>query len=288
MGNTSQLIAAQYPKEWGSESYLGQKWATQFRKDEDIEKTMSENVLPNEPSLSLLEWHRPVAKFFAQYRLDGSGNDMYSLLLSGLRSKGLLGRLFLGSINYDCLLEQAMIELGLSHNYMLNDRAPEGSLPLAKIHGSCNFITDDLSSRRHLLTIANAWIECGFTALPVLGLEGCLRERFSRNKQAFFPVLGLYSPDKPSIVASFIIQNLRKALAEKIRAATKVVLIGLRPNLENDPHLWYPVKQSQALKIGYVGCKDDYGALRGLQGRADHLAEKFIDGVAQVLEYLSG
>lgn len=64
-------LATQYPNEWGSGSQLG-KWADKFR--HDFEQTMFDEVLPRVPSLSLLEWHRPVAAFFARYR---SGHDMY-------------------------------------------------------------------------------------------------------------------------------------------------------------------------------------------------------------------
>ncbi|PWT78206.1 MAG: hypothetical protein C5B58_15590, partial [Acidobacteria bacterium] len=100
--NLYDALAAQYPKEWGSDSHLGKMWAPQLR--DDFERTMYEEVLPKVSSLSLLEWHRSVAEFFARYRLRGGRRDMYSLLLSGLRNRGLLERVTLGSLNYDCLL----------------------------------------------------------------------------------------------------------------------------------------------------------------------------------------
>jgi len=265
-------LAVQYPKEWGSESQLGKVWAAQLRAD--FELTMFQEVLLNVPSLSLLEWHRPVAEFFAKYCLDGSRRDMYSLLLSGLRTSGLLERVTLGSINYDCLLEQAMLGLGLSTDYMLDNPASQESIPLAKIHGSCNFITDDLSEMRAYLTNPNAsGIECEFTALSVQDLEGHIQKIFSTNEPAVFPVLGLYSPDKPSIVAPTKLQSLRTTLAERIKRASAVVLIGLKPN-PRDPHLWEPVAQSHASNIGYVGGENDYMALRAVpfqQGQRGHI-----------------
>src|SRR5262245_57045116 len=74
--NLYDALAAQYPKDWGSESHLGKMWASQLR--DDFERTMYEEVLPKVSSLPLLEWHRRVAEFFATYRVDGSGQDMYS------------------------------------------------------------------------------------------------------------------------------------------------------------------------------------------------------------------
>ena len=222
-------LATQYPSEWGSESDLGKKWAAQLR--EDFERTMFEEVLPKVPSLSLIEWHRSVATFFAKYGLDGSGRDNYSLLLSEFRTRDLLGGVTLGTLNYDCLLEQAMLKLGLPADYMLDNLPPKGSIPLAKIHGSCNFITPDLVSMRPYMTNANASsIECSFTALPAYDLEARLRERFSTHEPAFFPVLGLYSPDKPSIVAPTKLQSLRNILSKRIMRAAAIVLIGLKPS----------------------------------------------------------
>jgi hypothetical protein len=279
-------LAVQYPREWGSASHLGKMWGTQFRAD--FERTMGEEVLPRVSSLTLLEWHRRVAEFFGRYRLEEGGLDRYSQLLLELQTKGLLPRVMVGSLNYDCLLEQAMFGLRLTTNYMLDDLASPGSVPLAKIHGSCNFITGDLFSYRAYLTNANASsVECGFTALPTQDLEGRLQERFSTYRPAFFPVLGLYSPDKPSMVAPGKLQDLRNILSERINRATAVILIGLRPN-PRDPHIWEPVAQSRASRIAYVGGEADYDALKRLQGKAVHLATTFEDGVAPVLSVLSG
>jgi len=278
-------LAAKYPKEWGAESHLGRMWATQFRGD--FERTMSEEVLPVTPSLSLLEWHRCIAEFFGRYRLEEGGLDMYSRLLSELQTRGLMERILFGSLNYDCLFEHAMLGLDLAIDYLLDDLAPLGAIPVTKIHGSCNFITGDLFSKRAYLTNANASaLECAFTSLPIQGLERSLRERFATYSPAYFPVLGLYSPDKPSIVAPGKLQDLRNILAETIRGATSVVLIGLRPN-PHDSHLWGPIGQSRASKIAYVGGEAEYEALRKMQARAIHLAATFEACVAPVIGILS-
>jgi len=63
-------------------------------------------------------------------------------------------------------------------------------------------------------------------------------------------------------------------------------VIALRPN-PRDPHLWNPVAQSQASQIVYVGGKDDFEALKKLQGRAIHLAATFKTGAAPVLSTLA-
>jgi len=194
--NLYDALAAQYPKDWGSESHLGKMWASQLR--DDFERTMYEEVLPKVSSLPLLEWHRRVAEFFATYRVDGSGQDMYSLLLSGLRTTGLVGQVTFGSLNYDCLLEQAMLGLQLTTDYTLKALASQGSVPVAKIHGSCNFIAGDLSWKRaFIITNPNAAIECPLNALSLQNLEGLLRQKFAAYEQAFFPVLSITLQTSP-------------------------------------------------------------------------------------------
>ena len=278
-------LAKAYPNVWGSESVVGNMWSAQLRND--FERAMSEEILPKTPSLCLLEWHRDIAVFFAQYRLDAGRRDMYSLLLSELKTKGLLPRVMLASLNYDCLLEQAMLDLGLGTDYMLDPFPSEGSIPLAKIHGSCTFITDNLFSKRAYLTNANASsLECSIITLPLQSLEDRLRRSFSTHDPALFPVLGLYSPDKPSIVAPAKLQTLRNALTDRINRATTLVLIGVRPN-PRDPHLWCPIAQSRASTISYIGSSNDYRILKTIQAKAIHVGETFEAGLAPVVRALS-
>jgi hypothetical protein len=277
-------LATQYPSVWGPDSHIGRTWADKLMRD--FERTMAEDVLPCVPSLSLLEWHRCVAQFFAGHNLSEEGEDCYSALLSGLMSKGLLRRIMFGTLNYDCLFEQAMTRLRLDVSYMLDDFRSYSSIPLAKIHGSCNFVSTDLFTYRAQLTNANASsLECHFDPLPLGNLPNRLRDKFSRYERGFYPVLSLYSPYKPSILAQGKLQTLRNTLAQCLAHATAVVIIGIKPNPQGDQHLWGPIAQSPAPRILYVG--GDFAVLRTLQPRSVHSAETFADGVGPILSALT-
>lgn len=178
------------------------------------------------------------------------------------------------------------MKLGLATDYMLDDAPPAESIPLAKIHGSSNFVTEDLFSWRPYLTNAGSLTESAFTVLPVHGLEDALQRKFSTYEPAFFPVLGMYSQDKPSIVAPGKLSRLRNILKQRIIDANVLVLIGLRPSSDRDPHLWEPVARSGASKIGYVGGTDHYEILKKRQGKAVHLAETFEEGFTAILSTL--
>jgi hypothetical protein len=279
-------LATQYPTIWGPGSHIGRMWADKLMLD--FERTMAEDVLPWVPSLNLLEWHRCVAQFFAGYHLSEEGQDCYSALLSGLMSKGLLRRTLLGTLNYDCLLEQAMARLRLNVSYMLDEFGSFNSIPLAKIHGSCNFVSTDLGPYRAQLTNANASsLECHFDPLPLGDLPNRLTDKFSRYERGFYPVLSLYSPYKPSILAPSKLQTLRNTLALRLAHATVVVIIGIKPNPQGDQHLWEPIAQSPAPKILYVGGNPDFAVLRTVQLRSVHSAETFADGVRSILSALT-
>jgi len=278
-------LATEYPKQWGVESHLGKKWANHFRTH--FELTMYEEVMPRVPSLDLLEWHRPMAEFFARYHLAGGQKDMYSVLVSALTTSGCLTRVTLGSLNYDCLLEQAIAGLGLAIDYTCDASTSRRFVPVAKIHGSCNFITDDLFSRRAYLTSAGSAIECSFRPLPLENLVDQLVEKFATYNSAYYPVLGIYAQDKPSIVAGAKLQKLKNMLADRIRRANVLAFIGVRPN-PRDPHLWDPVAESRASTIAYVGGDAEFEALRKLQKRAEHLARTFEDGALAVVDVLPG
>ena len=210
------------------------------------------------------------------------------MLVSALKKSGCLTRVTLGSLNYDCLLEQAIAALGLAIDYKCDVSASRGLVPVAKIHGSCSFITEDLFPRRAYLTNAHgSALECSFRVLPLENLVRQLVEKFATYNPAFYPVLGLYAPDKPSVVASAKLQKLKNTLADRVRQARVLALIGVRPN-SRDPHLWEPVAESRASTIAYVGGAAEFEALRELQNRAEHLARTFEDGALAVMDVLSG
>lgn len=280
-------LATGYPKEWGAQSHLA-FWADKLR--HDFERTMFDEVLIRVDSLSLLEWHRCVSTFFAKFQVDDSGLDMYSRLLTALKSNGVLSRVTFGSLNYDCLFEQAVAKLGLSIDYMLSDTHSPSLIPLAKIHGSSNFVTEDLYPRLHLASGHGAYLESQVAVLPIDNLVDALQYKFSAHKryrQAFFPVLGMYTLGKPTITATGKFTRLRSIFAQTIIEADTLALIGLKPT-NHDPHLWDPIAQSGASKIVYIGGETDYAVLKGRQAKAIHLGTEFEKAFEAVVSAVAG
>ncbi len=86
-------LAKDFPKEWGSESRLG-RYSDGLR--QDFERTMSDEVCRWVPSIAVLEWQRPMARYFARFAPDGTGDDLYSRLLRFLREHGKIQRAMFG------------------------------------------------------------------------------------------------------------------------------------------------------------------------------------------------
>src|SRR5215510_11141523 len=100
-------MVCDFPAGWGPESSLGQ-YGDVLRKN--FEEAMFNEITFWFPSLILLEWHRDMARYFARFEV-GDGN-LYHRLLDHLHSSGLLDRVVVVSLNYDCLPEKAASALG--------------------------------------------------------------------------------------------------------------------------------------------------------------------------------
>ena len=111
-------LARAFPREWGPGSTY-EKYSDQFRKN--FEQTFTEVVLGNDfqpsPALTLLEGQRPLALYFSRFVLNNTGADCYSKLLASLGAAGKISHAVFGSLNYECLFEQAAHDLLRMINY---------------------------------------------------------------------------------------------------------------------------------------------------------------------------
>src|SRR5262249_8401754 len=94
------------------------------------------------PSLNILEAQSPIALYFSQFSVEASGLDCYSQLILGLKRAGRLSDCLFYTLNYDCLLEQAAVLMGLNVDYSCTQNE---AIHMAKLHGSCNLITERIS-----------------------------------------------------------------------------------------------------------------------------------------------
>lgn len=242
-------LARYSPGDWGPESRLGKVYGDKLR--DNFERTMFEEVCLWEPSLSILEWYRSMALFFARFTLPQGGADLYSRLLTHLRNSELLEHCVIGSLNYEYLLEQAAQRLEIELCYSTRPSNPN-TLSVLKVHGSCNLITEDLSHFRVYLTNPNSSLEVGTKFVSPVDLPGTLRTMFSEPGAYHFAVMSLYAAYKNSILSPGQIQQTRNEWDQVARDAHMVIVIGVRPN-EDDKHIWDPIRESTAHGLYLIG-----------------------------------
>jgi len=264
-------LASQFPDSWGPRGRIGQMYADGLRRD--FEATVFNEVCMREPAINVLEWNRDMAHFFAQFTLDGTGCDLYTRLLDFLQTSDNLANTSFTSLNYDCLLEQAATARGMNVVYC-GPHDGGADVRILKIHGSCHFITEDLSRLTYLLTNSGSGLECGFEILSTRNLRQTLQSKFLSQRSGFYPVFSLYAFGKNTPVATVKIQEIRNAWLEEAEHATHLIVIGVRCN-RDDHHITDGLKGTDARRILYVGGTKDFADWHSLNPYCQHLGERF-------------
>jgi hypothetical protein len=280
-------LAKYDPDEWGPASQLS-AYADKFRRD--FEATFSEVVLKiprddtaprtTSDSLTLLEKQRVLARYFSQFSLDPSSMNYYSKLLAALDAAGWIPDCLFASLNYDCLFEQAGHQLGLPVDYLCSESK---SIRVAKLHGSCNFITKSLPGYgQAMLTSSGQRYESALDFLSPMDIEKILKEKFSNP--ACHPVMSQVSPGKEQIVAPVKIQKMRNSWSQALPSAKHFVIIGISYN-RNDTHVVKPIRDTRA-KILCIGDKDNFKKWHAENENFEHIEETFEKGFEPLIRRL--
>jgi hypothetical protein len=291
MRDLYDTLADQFPAAWGSGSPLATH-ATAFRKN--FEEAFSEFVLgiPKDlsmsffpPTLNLLERQRTLAIYFSQFRLDpAAGADCYTHLIRAIKNAGVLALCTFGSLNYDCLMEQAAHALGIPVDYSCTSDAPN-QIRVAKIHGSCNFITPALSQHdRALLAAPHVRYEQEFECLSIVGLHAAVRAALSGVEALRLPIMSQISPGKEHLIAPVKIQEYRNRWCEQTLAADAVAIIGVSYNA-NDTHILDTITPV-SVPIYYIGADEQARKWLTHNPHVDHVHKRFDDGLPILLDRL--
>ena len=262
-------LAECFPKEWGPGSQLS-RYSEGLR--QNFEKTMFDEVCFWNPSLSILEWQRSMALYFSRFTPEPAGEDLYSKLLLFLRDRGKIRDVVFASVNYDCIFEQAAYRLGLQVDYS-GGEARENVIRVLKVHGSCNFITENIERLRPYLKSSNSAIECKIDYLQPVGIEQVLTSKFSNPYAPYYPVMSLYSFGKNSIVAGGKIQEIRNAWYQYVLNTSLVAIIGVSPN-KDDSHIWKPMQDTSA-KLFYIGSQCHFKKWQVANPNFKYVGERF-------------
>jgi hypothetical protein len=273
-------LAQAYPDVWGPKTLPGW-YADGLRRD--FERTMFDEICLRIPSLNILEWQRSMAMFFARFTPDESSEDLFSRLLERLKESGGFSEVVIGSLNYDCILEKAAVRLGLRVEY-LSDGAGEDVARVIKIHGSSNFVTENLERHKVYLTSPGSAIGCAFECINPLLAEETLKEKFAPRELRYAPVMSLYAWGKNSLVGGVKVQELRNCWRTHALYAEQLVIIGVRPN-RGDTHIWETVRGTGA-RVYYIGGREDHRGWQEANPRLESVGETFEDGFGELMRLI--
>jgi flavin-binding protein dodecin len=261
--------------------------ADQFKKNfehaytEFVLKNTTEYALPD-PALSLLEGQKPLALYFSRFVLDRTRMDYYSKLLDALDRTGNIPHTIFGSLNYDCLFEQAARILDLSIDYECGNGVDD--IRVDKIHGSSNFIAEIDQRIMAMLASTNVHVEVQVSFLSVENLEKELSEKLLSGRTVNLPVMSQVSHYKEQALATGKIQRMRNGWNAGVHDAKKIAIIGVSFN-SYDQHIIEQIKNASGTVL-YIGDKESFKKWQAVNRSARCLGRRLEDGFDALLKHL--
>lgn len=244
-------LARLYPGSWGA---LPANVVLAFK--DHFEDGMGE--VHSQFGATIPQLMREMAVYFAQFRAVNN-SCLYARLLADLAETGTLERTCFSSLNYDCVLDFAVIAAGLQLNYF--ETADDLRVPLWKLHGSCNMFAKDVQATAGVYYGTGVTFEGGVQAFLDSNriIEYCLAET------ALAPVMSLYMRGKPLNVSPTAIASILKLWTQQVLEARLIVVAGVRP-WPDDTHIWGPLATTDAPLL-FVGNAAEVGAWAGASRR---------------------
>jgi len=198
-------------------------------------------------SRSVPELMQDLSLYFLSFdiMLSATNLNSYCQLAQLVEDQTVENTLF-STVNYDCLLEIAFASRQLAFDYF---RAPDGAVPIWKLHGSCNFRSAWFNGSRGSKSASDAD--------PIEPLEIPEARDVWNSANRTLPAMSIYLRDRYAKTGHPQILDLQKRWGGVVRSAICVVVVGVRP-LPGDDHIWGPLADTPANLI-YVG---DEGAFQ--------------------------
>jgi hypothetical protein len=218
--------------------------------------------------------------YFSRFRIPHTGTNRYLDLFKGVNLLASTASLTVGSLNYECLAEMSLCALGDATYYWgAPPNAASRSVRVIKPHGSCNFVADTGTNSITNVTFHGVghYVE---SLVKVVGLD----EVVGGQLTGFPSVMSLYAPGKPDVMCHGFMQLLRTDWASAVNDADVLVVVGARPAVGSDSHIWQPILNSSALVL-FIGDLDPvFQSEVGL--RLSVLNTRFDSGLPSLMETL--
>jgi hypothetical protein len=235
----AQLKSA-FPASWGA---LPLQLDGRF--EDDFEDGMGRLWQSGSHAVPLLMQH--MAIYFAQFACPADGSNSYSQLVRALVENGDISSTVFASLNYECLLEIAVSQLGLSVAYFPSRDSAADAVPVLKLHGSCNFLPGPaVTATRGVSFGAGVTIEAGIQAINPSAVAP-----YCTGNTALYPAMSVYTAGKPVQISPAVINSILDTFHAEVKKARSICLVGIRPH-PPDTHIWQPLAEAPG-QLFFVG-----------------------------------
>ncbi len=268
------VLARAFPDSWGA---LSRELRLKFERHFEVGMGALWGMYPD--ALSSLKAGAPsphrlmqdMARLFICYHLAPGAQDVYTKFLIALWQASKGEGTCLSTLNYEYLAEQAMGKLGLRPQIL-------------RPHGGCLFWIKGGGRLFGSGRAVGQGAHCISRRIRILPAKA-IYDLLNVPEQSQYPCMAIYIEDKVTQMGQQYLWRVQNRLAQRVCAAEKVVLVGVRP-WASDRHIWQPIIKTSALVL-YVGGDDaweDLRRLRGSNGESVLVGNRFEECIADLVE----
>lgn len=204
-----------------------------------------------------------LARFFLTFELAPGYGDSYSRFLIALLQSPRGLRTRFATLNYEHLLERAMIALSLNPAVL----RPHGGCQLWPVGGG-QILSDPTRAFGQGLHSLSSRVKSAHS-LRIMG-------HLSSPESVKYPCMAMYMPGKVTQIGQRYLWRIQARFRRLVHSSRTLVLIGVCP-WPADDHLWRAIFSTRA-RVLYVGGTDDYEKLtKGRGGRETLFIAKYFD-----------
>ncbi|MGC2047207.1 MAG: hypothetical protein WA635_01155 [Gallionella sp.] len=187
----------------------------------------------------IIPLQRELALFFSSFQ--AKNDNAYVRLFSRLRA--YTKQLNIVTLNYDLLIEQALISHQLDFNYHGNGNG----INLLKLHGSSNFLPrfptwlniNNLVAKKTSVFFEGLETDFVFTHEEVTSWH------YDNNNIKLSPIIAMYEKGKRVVINNELINEIQLNYSRIMKMSSSVILVGIRYTAD-DVHVWKPIQESNA------------------------------------------
>jgi hypothetical protein len=224
-------LTKRFPESWGKILPID---ARLFAQNFEYGMDSIYGKLPNTSDLL-----KEMAIYFSKFDIIDANGNLYYKLIQILQSEIGLKKIILSTLNYDCLIELALLISGFGVKYWdMTDEAVK-ILKIQHIDGGGR------------INPGTAQIKVGLNHIHPNQVETVL------SNVPLYPAMSLYAKNKPIFVGREQIEEIQQQFQNAVLSSQSIIVVGVNPNPE-DQHIWNYLKDTSA-NLYLIGDKEACG-----------------------------